>query len=169
MALRRSAALLAGAATLLGLAPASGLREPAPLDSAGALPLLQIEGGSDVEAPGVRRALSRVLSTRVGARLRARLESGALPEPLTLVLNSRGDNLTLYRVAGSELSETIAFDPSAFPLVETETGMRAAPPETVLAHELGHAVLKLASEEQVIREVENPVRAELGLPLRTRF
>jgi hypothetical protein len=169
MALRRTAAALSAAVTLLGLAPASGLREPAPLDSTAALPLLRIEGGSDVEAPRVRRALSRVLATRIGAKARARLESGELREPLTLLLNSRGDNLTRYRVAGSELSETIVFDPAAFPLVETEAGLRAAPPETVLAHELGHAVFKLASEDDVIREVENPVRAELGLPLRTRF
>ena len=169
MALRRTAAALAAAVTLLGLAPASGLREPAPLDSATALPLLRIEGGSDVEVPRARRVLSRVLATQIGAKARARLESGELPEPLTLLLNSRGDNLTRYRIAGRELSETIVFDPTAYPLVETERGLRAAPPETVLAHELGHAVFKLASEDDVIREVENPVRAELGLPLRTRF
>ena len=70
---------------------------------------------------------------------------------------------------GIELSETIFLDPFSFPLVETQDGPRAAPAETVLAHELGHAVFKLASEDDVIREVENPVRAELGLPLRVRF
>jgi len=169
MALRRTAAALSAAVTLLGLAPASGLREPAPLDSVTALPLLRIEGGSDVEAPRVRRLLSRVFATRIGAKARARLESGDLREPLTVLLNSRGDNLTRYRIAGRELSETIVFDPAAYPLVETEAGPRAASPETVLAHELGHAVFKLASEDDVIRQVENPVRAELGLPLRTRF
>lgn len=169
MALRRSVAALAAAATLLGLAPASGLREPAPLDSSSALPELRIEGASDVEAQRVRRLLSRVLATRVGAKARARLESGDLREPLTVLLNADRDNLTRYRIAGRELSETIVFDPAAFPLVETVVGPRASPPESVLAHELGHAVFKLASEEEVIREVENPVRAELGLPLRTRF
>ena len=71
--------------------------------------------------------------------------------------------------AGRELSPTVLFDPKAYPRVETEAGLRAAPPETVLAHELGHAVLGLMSEQDVIREVENPVRAELGLPLRVRF
>jgi hypothetical protein len=169
MALRRPVVALAAAVTLLGLAPASGLRELAPLDSGRVLPLLRIEGGSDVEVPRVRRVLSRVLATRIGAKARARLESGDLQDPLTVLLNSRGDNLTRYRIAGHELSETIVFDPAAFPLVETEAGLRAAPPETVLAHELGHAVFKLASEDDVIREVENPVRADLGLPLRTRF
>jgi len=169
MALRRSVAALAAAATLLGLAPASGLREPAPLDSSAALPELRIEGGSDVEVAHVRRVLARVLGTRVGAKARARLESGELREPLRVLLNSGRDNLTRYRIDGRELSETIVFDPAAFPLVETSAGTRSAPPETVLAHELGHAVFKLASEEQVIHEVENPIRAELGLPLRLRF
>lgn len=162
---------LAAAAALLGLAPAEGLREtPPPAASAeAALPLLRIEGDPGIETPRVRRALARVLATRVGARARALLESGALKEPLTIELNERRDNLTPYRVAGRELSETIVFDPAAFPLVATSAGMRSAPPETVLAHELGHAVFKLASEADVIREVENPVRAELGLPLRVRF
>jgi hypothetical protein len=169
VSLRHSCAALAGVVTLLGLAPASGLRDTLTLDASSSLPQLRIEGANDVESAYVRRALSRVLATRVGARARERLLSGELPEPLTLVLNHGGDNLTRYRVAGRELSETIVFDPAAFPLVETEAGIRPAPPETVLAHELGHAVFKLASEEQVIREVENPVRAELGLPLRAHF
>ena len=117
----------------------------------------------------MRRALERVLATQVGQRARARIESGALPGPLTIELNAERDNFTPYRVPGQELSETIAFDPASFPLVETQAGTRSAPPDTVLAHELGHAVFKLVSEEDVIREVENPVRAELGLPLRVRF
>jgi hypothetical protein len=117
----------------------------------------------------VRRALERVLATRVGARARALLDASAPAQPLRIELNSRCDNHTRYRVAGRELSETIAFDPAAFPLVETQAGARSAPPETVLAHELGHAVFKLSDEARVIREVENPVRAELGLPLRVRF
>jgi hypothetical protein len=153
--------------TLLALAPASGLRELPPPPDPG-WPEVHIEG-PPVATAGVARALARVFATRVGTRVRERLMSGALPEPLTIVLNAKHDNLTLYRVAGRELSQTILFDPAAFPLVETEAGTRSAWAETVLAHELGHAVFQLISEEDVIREVENPVRAELGLPLRTRF
>jgi hypothetical protein len=129
-----------------------------------------ITGGSDLDKPRVQRALERVLATRVGLRARALIDSRALVgHPLHIELNAHRDNHTLYRVPGRELSETILFDPFAFPLVDTQDGPRAAPPETVLAHELGHAVFKLASEEDVIRLVENPVRAELGLPLRVRF
>jgi hypothetical protein len=166
----RRGSQVAAAALLLGLAPASGLRD-VPTRARAELPPPQIEisGGSDVESPRVRRALERVLATEVGARASALLAQRALAGPLRIELNTRRDNLTRYRVAGRELSETIVFDPAAFPLVETDAGTRLATPETVLAHELGHAVFKLVSEDEVIRRVENPVRAELGLPARTRF
>lgn len=167
--MRRAFARAVGLALLLGLAPSS-LRDGPALARAEVPPLrVEITGGSDVEAPRVRRALARVLATEVGERARVLLASGALAQPLRIELNARRDNFTTYRVPGHELSETVAFDPAAFPLVETEAGTRSARPETVLAHELGHAVFKLASEADVIREVENPVRAELGLPARVRF
>ena len=151
----------------LGLAPASRLRE-LPLAPDPGWPRVDIEGPA-VEAPGVERALAHVFLTKVGTQARARLVSGALPEPLTIVLNTHRDNLTLYRVAGRELSQTILFDPAAFPLVETDAGHalgdgrdRAGP--RARPRRLRHE----APRKQVIREVENPVRAELGLPLRTR-
>ena len=164
-------------ALLFTFAPAACLREgsppPEPVLRAALpprSPRVEITGGSDVEMPRVRRALERVLATRVGLRARALIEAGALGgHPLQIELNTRRANHTVYRIPGRELSETVLFDPAAFPLVETQDGLRAAPPETVLAHELGHAVFKLASEDEVIRLVENPVRAELGLPLRVRF
>jgi hypothetical protein len=152
---------------LLGLTPAAALRE-SPLPPDPGWPDVHIEGPA-LEMPGVERALTHVFLTRVGTSARARLLSGVLPEPLTIVVNAHRDNLTLYRVAGRELSQTILFDPTAFPLVETDEGTRTATAETVLAHELGHAVFGLRSEQDVIHEVENPVRAELGLPLRVRF
>jgi hypothetical protein len=116
-----------------------------------------------------RRALDRLLATHVGVRVRERLASGALPQPLTIEVNVRGDDFTPYSVPGRVLGETIVFDPWTLPLVETERGRLPATRETVLAHEMGHAVFKLRSEDDVIREVENPVRDELGLPRRTRF
>jgi hypothetical protein len=125
--------------------------------------------GEEGSARVARSALERLLATAAGARAREILRSGALRESLTIELNARGDNLTRYRVPGGALGETIDFDPSALPLVETDQGPLAATPETVLAHELGHAVFKLRSEEAVIDEVENPVRRELGLPPRLRF
>jgi hypothetical protein len=130
---------------------------------------LRIHGG-DARSAGLARGVAlRLLATRVGAQAREILRSGVLPEPLTLELNERGDNYTPYRVPGRELGETIVFDPSARPFVDTEQGRRLATPETILAHELGHAVFKLRSEEDVIREIENPIRDELGLPRRRRF
>ena len=84
-------------------------------------------------------------------------------------LNARGDNYTPYRIPGRVLGESIYFDPSSRPSVETERGSEPARAETVLAHELGHAVFKLTSEQEVIDAVENPVRADLGLPRRIRF
>lgn len=128
-----------------------------------------IRGGADGGLPVTVHALERVLATATGERARELLASGALPGPLVIEVNHRGDNFTRYRVAGHDLGETITFDPGAFPLVETEGGTLPALPETVLAHELGHALFKLDAEDDVIREVENPVRAELGLPRRTRF
>jgi len=130
---------------------------------------LRVRGGGLRSEQLARGALEVLLSTRVGARAREILRSGALPEPLTLELNERGDNFTAYRVQGRELGETIVFDPSALSLVDTERGVLPATPETILAHELGHAVFKLRSEEDVIREIENPIRQELGLPRRRRF
>lgn len=129
---------------------------------------VHILGGPELAAL-TRSALERLFATRVGSHVRERIESGELGGPLTIVLNLRGDDFTPYRVPGEELGAVIVFDAWTLPLVDTEVGRIPATRETVLAHELGHAVLKLRSEEQVIREVENPVRAELGLPLRVRF
>lgn len=125
--------------------------------------------GDPALAALTRNALSELFATRVGARLRERLESDALPGPLVIQLNLRGDDFTPYRVPGEALSETVDFDAWTLPEVETERGREPATRTTVLAHELGHAVLKLRSEARVIREVENPVREELGLPRRVRF
>lgn len=129
---------------------------------------VRIVGGPELAAL-TRNAMDRVFHTRVGARMRSRIESGALDGPLTIELNLRGEAFTPYRVPGGELASRIVFDAWTLPLVETELGPMRATRETVLAHELGHAVLKLRDEEQVIREVENPVREELGLPRRVRF
>lgn len=129
---------------------------------------VRIVGGAELAAL-TRKALDRLFRTRVGARVRERIESGALGGPLTIELNLRGEAFTPYRVPGGELASRIVFDAWTLPLVETELGRMRATRETVLAHELGHAVLKLRDEERVIREVENPIREELGLPRRVRF
>jgi hypothetical protein len=119
--------------------------------------------------PRARMALERVLATPVGAKARELLDAGVLRGPLVIDLNHRGENFTAYRVPGFELGETILFDPWSRPLVETEHGPEEAAPETVLAHELGHAVFKLTSEEAVIEAIENPIRAALGMSRRSRF
>jgi hypothetical protein len=147
-------------------APGRAALAPTPLPPLAAR--IRIVGDRELAAL-TRNALDRVFTTRVGARLRERVESGTLPGPLVIELNLRGEDFTVYRVPGSELAETISFDVWTLPEVDTEVGRRRATRETVLAHELGHAVLKLRSEELVIREVENPVRDELGLPRRVRF
>ena len=135
-----------------------------------ALPPVVFRGDSDAEALAVARgALDRVFATPTGARALERLYSGVLAGPLTIELNRRGANYTAYRVPGRELGETIFFDPSSHPVVETASGREPARAETVLAHELGHAVFKLTSEQAVIDAIENPVREELGLPRRSRF
>jgi hypothetical protein len=126
--------------------------------------------GDDAEGLSIARAaLDRVFATSTGARALAKLASGALAGPVTIELNRHGANFTEYRVPGRELGETIFFDPSSRPLVETAHGREPAHAETVLAHELGHAVFKLTSEQEVIDAIENPVRDELGLPRRSRF
>jgi len=125
--------------------------------------------GAEPSARVARGALERLFATETGARVREILRSGVLLEPLTIELNQRGENFTPYRVPGRWLGETVVYDPSALAPVETEQGRLPATPETILAHELGHAIFKLRSEEDVIREVENPVRRELGLPARSRF
>jgi hypothetical protein len=126
--------------------------------------------GGDAAGSGIARdALERVFTTPTGALALQRLVAGVIAGPLTIELNHRGANFTAYRIPGRELGETIFFDPSSHPLVETALGPEPAYAETVLAHELGHAVFKLTSEQEVIDAVENPVREELGLPRRSRF
>jgi hypothetical protein len=129
---------------------------------------VRIRGSAELRVLA-RRSFERLLATRVGELVRERLASGALRQPLTIEVNRDGDQLTSYRVPGEELGETIRFDPRHLPRVDTEAGPAPATPETVLAHELGHAVFKLESEVEVIALVENPVRDELGLPRRVRF
>jgi hypothetical protein len=163
---------LGAAATLRSPAPAPAPAVVAPEPSAPPAPAfrarVRILGSAELRVLA-RRSLERLLATRMGEQVRERLASGALREPLTIEVNRDGDQFTRYRVPGEELGETIRFDPQRLPLVETEAGPVAATPETVLAHELGHAVFKLESEEAVIALVENPVRDELGLPRRVRF
>jgi pimeloyl-ACP methyl ester carboxylesterase len=131
---------------------------------------IRIEADGDrAAAPRTRQVLSRLLATEVGRRAAAILRSGSLGSALVVQLNTAGDNYTPYRVPGKLLGETIVHDPKSRPTVETEAGPLPASPETVLAHELGHAVFKLRDEREVIETVENPIRAELGLPRRTRF
>ncbi len=126
--------------------------------------------GDDADdEPVARAALERVFRTPIGEKACELLASGVLAGPLTIELNHRGQNFTRYRVPGRELGETIAFDPWSRPLVDTDHGRIAALPETVLAHELGHAVFKLTDEETVIQAVENPARAQMGMPLRSHF
>jgi hypothetical protein len=133
-------------------------------------PPVVFHGESDAEALAIARdALDRVFATPMGARALERMQSGALAGPLTIELNRRGANYTAYRVPGRELGETIFFDPSSRPLVDTASGREPARAETVLAHELGHAVFKLTSEQAVIDAIENPVRDALGLPRRSHF
>ena len=134
-----------------------------------AWPSVVFRGGDAQGLSVARSALEHVFATPTGEKVRARIASGAFAGPLSIELNARGDNYTAYRVPGRELGETIYFDPSSRPTVETERGSETARAETVLAHELGHAVMKLISEQEVIDAVENPVRAELGLPRRVRF
>ena len=132
-------------------------------------PSVVFRGGDAQGLEIARSALEHVLATPIGVQLRERLASAQFSGPLAIELNARGDNYTPYRVPGRELGETIYFDPSSRPTVETERGSETARAETVLAHELGHAVLKLTSEQAVIEAVENPVRDQLGLPRRVRF
>jgi hypothetical protein len=124
------------------------------------------------DGPALHRAravLDRVLATPVGVKARELLDAGVLEGPLVIDLNHHGENFTPYRVPGRELGETIHFDPWSHPLVDTERGRERALPETVLAHELGHAVFKLVSEEAVIQAIENPVRQQMGMPRRSHF
>jgi hypothetical protein len=132
-------------------------------------PAIVFVGDDGPALPRARSALERVLQTPVGVKARELLESGVLVGPLTIDLNHRGENFTAYRIPGRELGETIHFDPWSRPLVETERGREEALPETVLAHELGHAVFKLVSEEAVIQAIENPVREQMGMPRRRHF
>lgn len=142
---------------------------PPPSPSHVVLSHVVFRGGDAVGSGIARDALARVFATPTGALALQRLVSGAITGPLTIELNRRGANFTAYRVPGRELGETISFDPSSHPLVETALGPEPAYAETVLAHELGHAVFKLTSEQEVIDAVENPVRDELGLPRRRQF
>ena len=158
--------LLASATPGLRRAPAA---VPPPFPSLVEASHVVIHGGDEVGSGIARDALERVFATPTGALAFQRLVSGAITGPLTIELNGRGANFTPYRIPGRELAETIYFDPSSHPLVETALGPELAHAETVLAHELGHAVFKLTSEEEVIDAVENPVRDELGLPRRSRF
>ena len=132
-------------------------------------PAVVFVGDAGPALPRARTALERVLATSVGVKARELLDTGVLGGPLVIDLNDRGENFTEYRVPGHELGETIVFDPWSRPLVDTERGRQEAAPETVLAHELGHAVFKLTSEQAVIEAIENPIREELGMPRRSRF
>ena len=132
-------------------------------------PAIVFVGDSGPALTRARAALEHVLQTPVGVTARELLESGVLGGPLVIEVNLRGENYTPYRVPGSVLGERILFDPWSRPLVDTERGREFALPETVLAHELGHAVFKLASEEAVIQAIENPAREQMGMPRRMHF
>jgi hypothetical protein len=169
----RSAALLLAFGLALACDPLPGSRtespEGAPRETDPLPPRVVFRGGDGTSLDAARRALEHVFATPVGAEARERLVAGLLAEPLTIELNHRSDNFTAYRRAGRELGETITFDPDSHPIVRTERGLEPAQAETVLAHELGHAVFKLRSEQEVIDWIENPVRDRIGLPHRIAF
>jgi hypothetical protein len=147
--------------------PSARATRPVAVRHAG--PAVIFVGDSGPALPRAQAALQRVLGTEVGVKARELLENGVLGGPLTIELNHRGENFTQYRIPGRELGETILFDPWSRPLVDTERGREEALPETVLAHEIGHAVFKLTSEEAVIQAIENPVREQMGMPRRRHF
>ena len=60
---------------------------------------IRIHGGAELRVL-TRRALDRLFATRIGARVRERLDSGALAGPVTIELNLRGDDFTPDRVPG---------------------------------------------------------------------
>jgi hypothetical protein len=168
--MNRSTAIAFAFGFALASAPLPRAETAPQLPAADRLPPRVVFRGGDGAALGAaRRALERVFATAVGAEARERLASGTLAGPLTIELNQRGENFTTYRLPGRELGETIAFDPDSRPLVHTERGREPARAETVLAHELGHAVFKLRTEREVIERVENPVREQIGLPRRVDF
>jgi RHS repeat-associated protein len=70
---------------------------------------------------------------------------------------------------------TVFVDPCEFPLIPTTAGSQPITLPVLIGHELGHA---WGYEDNVnsqdilgdnVRMVENPIRKELGLPLRTRY
>lgn len=72
--------------------------------------------------------------------------------------------------AGGKLDE-IFFDPTFTVQIQTTKGRMATDPESILAHELGHAVTGTCDcgpgRLDNVKQNENPVRVERGLPPRT--
>ena len=73
------------------------------------------------------------------------------------------------RQSGANL---VVLDPNFHPPTETTCGVKPAPTEAILAHELGHLIGADDDGSANLNNVmfnENPVRLELGYPQRTNY
>ena len=104
-----------------------------------------------------------IAATDEGSKLTAALESSPFMYTITTIPG--------YPAQTFMNSQTISVDPNFNPVLYTTDGQQVASTEVILEHELGHAVTGLPDEGpiNVIDEVENPFRAELGLPYRIAY
>jgi len=112
-------------------------------------------------------AYNQVASTTTGAQLISALENS--PILYTITNNPLTPNNAYY----DPNNYLISVDPNFHPDISNQCGNEKASTTSILAHEIGHAATgALDNGPDSMSNInlnENPIRLELGLPLRTAY
>ena len=134
--------------------------------------IVQVVGSSSIATAQLQAAYNQVAGTFIGGGLTQALEQSSVLYTIT------DDPLQQIGAAYIPSTNTLVVDPNFHPTINVrnacgQSGYEAASTAIILAHELGHAATGLSDggpdPGDNVNQIENPIRLELGLPVRTSY
>jgi RHS repeat-associated protein len=128
-----------------------------------------ILGNNPAEHKALRDAFDSVSRTEHGAELINKLEASLTPYIIT---NDQNGNAYF-----DPNTSIISIDPNFHPMTQVDTGnscaVQPAPTDAILGHELGHAATRINDDGpgkmNNVNANENPIRRQLGIPIRLTY
>lgn len=125
--------------------------------------------GDAATQAALRAAYNRVNSTQLGASLIFRM----MYSPTNYTITKQQNNNAYFNPS----TNTISVDPNFHPPTNVDTGssctVQPSPTDAILGHEIGHAITGTLDDGpnnmNNVNQNENPIRQQLGLPLRTSY
>jgi hypothetical protein len=136
--------------------------------------IVHITGTTPANLAALQAAYNELAGTQTGLMLELALEDSPVDYLITDLFSDRYPDSYLY------WNNTISLDPNFHPpaMVRNKCGEMEAlsvPTSVMLGHEFGHALGYPTSEGpspdqmDVVNQFENPIRQELGIPLRIMY